>query len=117
MKPARNTPHRGPQGSVLVLSLIFLAMFSALAAAMAGMSGANVQIAENHRKLDNTRACAESGLEVVRYWMNKVEISGTTRTAQRFTQLATSLQNALTAAGVTNISPSPARVRPSPSPT
>lgn len=104
MKSARSTLHPGPQGSVLVLSLIFLAIFSALAAAMAGMSGANVQIAENQRKLDNARACAESGLEVIRYWMNKVEISGTTAPAERFARLTTSLQNELTAAGATNIS-------------
>lgn len=106
MKPARSTLQPGPKGSALVLSLIFLAIFSALAAAMAGMSGANVQLAENQRKLDNTRACAESGLEVIRYWMNKVEISGTTPPADRFSRLATSLQNVLTAAGITNIAPS-----------
>lgn len=103
MKSARSTLHPGPKGSVLVLSLMFLAMFSALAAAMAGMSGANVQIAENQRKLDNTRACAESGLEIVRYWMNKVEISGTTAPADRFARLATSLQSGLIASGALNI--------------
>jgi Tfp pilus assembly protein PilX len=105
MKSVGNTTRPGRQGSVLVLSLIFLAVFSALAAAMAGLSGANVQIAENHRKVDNTRACAESGLEVIRYWMNKVEISGTTEAALRFAQLAIVLQNELTSAGATNIAP------------
>jgi len=105
MKPVRNIPRPGRQGSVLVLSLIFLAMFSALAAAMAGMSGANVQIAENQRKLNNTRACAESGLEVLRYWMNKVEISGTTEPSQRFARLATVLQGELSDGGATNMTP------------
>jgi hypothetical protein len=105
MKPVTSIIRPRRQGSVLVLSLIFLAMFSALAAAMAGMSGTNVQIAENQRKLSNTRACAESGLEVIRYWMNKIEISGTTEAAQRFARLATVLQNELTTAGATNIVP------------
>lgn len=105
MKPVRNIPRPGRQGSVLVLSLIFLAIFSALAAAMAGMSGANVQIAENQRKLDSTRACAESGLEVIRYWMDKVEISGTTAAAERFARLATVLQAKLSEAGATNLTP------------
>jgi len=105
MKPVKSVPHSRGHGSALVLSLVFLAMFSAMAAAMVTMSGANVQIAENHRKLDNTRACAESGLEVIRYWMSKVEISGTTEPGQRFTQLATVLQNELTDAGATNITP------------
>ncbi|MGE5296795.1 MAG: hypothetical protein ACM3VT_18395 [Solirubrobacterales bacterium] len=103
MKPAKKIQSPGPKGSVLVLSLLFLAIFSTLAAAMAGMSGANVQIAQNQRKLDNTRGCAESGLEVVRYWMGKVEISGTTPPDERFAQLAASLQNKLTSAGATNV--------------
>ncbi len=90
------------RGSALVMSIIFIAVFSALAVAMASVSGANVQIAENQRKVDTTRACADSGLEVVRYWMNQVAISGTTPDDQRFSAIATSLQEALTDAGVTN---------------
>ncbi|MBP7050217.1 MAG: pilus assembly PilX N-terminal domain-containing protein [Phycisphaerae bacterium] len=95
--------HATRKGSALVMSLMFVVMFSALAVALASMSGANVQIAETHRKLDNTRACAESGLEVLRYWMNKVEISGLTEDDQRFSQVATTLQSELSAAQATNI--------------
>lgn len=105
MKPVNSIAHHQRQGSALVLSLIFIAMFSALAAAMAGMSGANIQIAENHRKVDNARACAESGLEVIRFWMDKVEISGTTAPDQRFAQLTSDLQSKLTNAGITNLVP------------
>jgi Tfp pilus assembly protein PilX len=105
MKRARTLPPRNPQGSALVLSMIFIVMFSALAVAMATFSGANVQIAENLQKADATRSCAESGLEVMRYWTSKVEIPGTVAADQRFAQLATSLQGQLTAAGVTNIAP------------
>ena len=105
MRRARNLPHSKQEGSALILSLIFIAMFSALAAAMANMSGTNVQIAENQRKLDNTRACADSGLEIMRYWMSKVEMSGTTSPGQRFTELATSLQTELYAIGAQNIVP------------
>jgi len=96
---------RGRQGSVLILSLIFIVMISALAVALATMSGSNVQVAENLRKMEDTRACAESGLEVMRYWIGKVEMSGTTEPAQRFALLAGNLQSALTAAGITNITP------------
>ncbi|NLH40879.1 MAG: hypothetical protein GX448_03480 [Planctomycetes bacterium] len=105
MKRVITAPRPVRPGSALVLSLIFIAMFSALAAAMAGMSGANIQIAETHRKVDNARSCAESGLEVVRFWMSKVEISGTTAPAERFARLATVLQNELTDAGITNLAP------------
>ncbi|MCX5643125.1 MAG: pilus assembly PilX N-terminal domain-containing protein [Phycisphaerae bacterium] len=103
MKHARILPPRNRQGSVLVLSLIFITMFSALAVAMAAFSGANVQIAENLREADTTRACAESGLEVMRYWVSKVEMSGTIAASERFDQLFTTLQSKLSDAGITNI--------------
>ena len=38
------------RGSVLIMSLIFLLVFSALAVSMAAMSGNNVQLADNQRK-------------------------------------------------------------------
>lgn len=105
MQRARTLPIRNLKGSVLVLSIIFVAMFSALAAAMATLSGINVQVAENLREVDTTRSCAESGLEVIRYWANKVEIPGTTAPDQRFGQLAAALQSQLATAGITNLVP------------
>lgn len=105
MKRVGYLSSRGRQGSVLILSLIFIVMLSAMAVALATMSGSNVQIAENHRKMEDTRACAESGLEVIRYWMSKIEMSGTTDPTQRFDLLASNLQSALSDAGITNISP------------
>jgi Tfp pilus assembly protein PilX len=91
MKRVKYLPREWRQGSALILSLIFIVIFSAMAVAMAGMSGTNVQVAENQRKLDNTRGCAESGLEVLRYWMSKVEMSGTIAADQRFAKLGDSL--------------------------
>jgi hypothetical protein len=105
MKRAKNLPHRSRQGSALLLSLIFIGVFSALVTAMSVLSNTNVQIAENHRKLDNARGCAESGLEVLRYWMNKVEMSGTTAPEDRFRTMAATFANELSAAGITNITP------------
>lgn len=105
MKRVKYLPHEGRQGSALVLSLIFLVVFSAMAIAMAGMSGSNVQVAQNQRMLDNTRGCAESGLEVLRYWVSKVEMSGTMPADQRFANLGTVLGIKLSDAGVTNIVP------------
>jgi Tfp pilus assembly protein PilX len=105
MKHARILPSGCRRGSTLVLSLFFIAIFSALAVGMAVFSGANAQIANNLRKLNHTRACAESGLEVMRYWLGQVAFSGTTPPSQRFATLAASLQNALNTAGVTNVVP------------
>jgi Tfp pilus assembly protein PilX len=105
MKQAEYLPHEGRQGSALLLSLIFIVVFAAMAIAMASMSGGNVQMANNQRKLDNSRGAAESGLDVLRYWVSKVEMSGTTAPSLRFQQMATSLQDALSDASVTNITP------------
>ena len=53
------------RGAVLILSLIFIFIFSALAISMATISGTNVQIADNQRKVNNAFASAESGLEIM----------------------------------------------------
>jgi Tfp pilus assembly protein PilX len=104
MQRSKGAIQRTERGSVLVLSILFIAIFSSLAVAMAAVSSTNVQVAENHRKADITRTCAHSGLDVVRYWMNEVTISGTTANDDRFTEVAASLADALADAGVTNIS-------------
>ncbi len=84
--------------------MVFVLVFSALAVSMAGLSVTNVQVADNQCKLDRARASAESGFEVIRFWLNKVSISGTTTESQRLTEIANSFQNELTTAGITNLS-------------
>ena len=103
MTPAskRRCPQRS--GAALILSMIFVVIFSALAISMATLSGTNVQIAENQVKVDRARACAESGLEVVRYWLGRVSIPGTTPASQRLSQIASALQSELTDSSITNI--------------
>jgi len=95
MTPAVKPFHPQKRGAVLVLSMIFVVMLSILALGMATMSGMNTQIAENQRRLDGARVCAESGLEITRYWLNKVSIPGTTSPDQRLIKIAFSLQNQL----------------------
>lgn len=101
------TPERiasaGRRGSALVMSIAFITMFSALAVAMATFSTANIQIAENHRKAGVTRACAESGLEVIRYWMSTIAIPGTTESSERFAGVVSALQDEITDANATNL--------------
>jgi hypothetical protein len=86
--------------------MIFVVIFSALAVSMAAMSGTNVQIAENQRKADRARACAESGFDVIRFWLSRVSISGTTAEDLRFSQIADSLQDELTSESITNVTTS-----------
>ena len=99
----KRLPRRNHSGVALVISMIFVLVFSALAVSMAAVSGASVQIAENQHNVNCARACAESGLEIIRFWLNRVSIPGTTASSQRFGQIASSLQNNLTASGITNI--------------
>lgn len=106
MKPAKKTIRRKHQGAALIVSMIFVLVFSALAVSMATMSGTNLQIAENHRKADCARACAESGLEIIRFWLNRISISGTIEPELIFPQIAGALQSDLTANGISNINTS-----------
>ncbi|MBN2592020.1 MAG: hypothetical protein JXA81_00830 [Sedimentisphaerales bacterium] len=94
------------RGIVLIISMIFIVIFSALAVSMASLSGTNVQIAENHRKANCARICAESGFDVIRYWLNRVSISGTTADDLKFSQIAYSLQDELTSENITNVTTS-----------
>ena len=106
MAPTSNSVRSKNRGAVLIISMIFLFIFSALAVSMASMSGNNVQIAENQRKADHARACAESGFNVIRFWLNRVSISGTTAEDLIFSQIADSLQDELTSESITNITTS-----------
>ena len=62
----------------LIVSMIFVLVFSAFAVAMFSASGVNVQIANNHHKANVAFANAESGLEVMRFWLNRIEMPSST---------------------------------------
>ncbi|MCL5280130.1 MAG: hypothetical protein M1376_09510 [Planctomycetes bacterium] len=93
------------RGGVFIVAMLFIVIFAAMAAAVAAFSGINVRLGDNLRKLGSTRACAESGLEVTRYWLNKIAFTGTTAAGDRLAVTATKLQNVLTTAGITNVVP------------
>lgn len=60
------------RGTVLILSMIFLIIFSALAVSMATMSGTNVQIASNQHKVNSALMAAQSGLECGKYLITTI---------------------------------------------
>jgi Tfp pilus assembly protein PilX len=62
----------GRRGAVLVLAMIFLTIFSALAVAMATVSGSNVQVASNQHKVNDALHAAQSGLECAKYMVKTV---------------------------------------------
>jgi len=105
MKLVKKLVHRRHRGAALIISMIFVLIFSALAVSLATISGTNVQLADNQRKADCTRACAESGLEIIRLWLSRISISGLTAPSEIFEQIAISLQSDLAANDISNITP------------
>lgn len=94
------------RGAILIISMIFVLIFSALAVSMATMSGTNVQLASNQRKLNSTLSAAHSGLEAMQYWMKRVTIPDSTSPSNYLSTVFSSLQNDLAANSITNISAS-----------
>ncbi|UCG55950.1 MAG: hypothetical protein JSU70_13885, partial [Phycisphaerales bacterium] len=103
MKTARARGRARNRGAVMIVAMIFIVVFSALAVSLATLSAISVQLAENQRRADRARASAESGLEVVRYWLNRVSVSGMVEPSQRLQQMGVDLQDELTSEGITNI--------------
>lgn len=91
------TYRRCRKGAALLLSMIVLAILSAWAVSICSMSGTGVQLAENQREVNSTRVCAESGLGILRFWLNQVSMPGTTAASAKFSNVVTFLQNDLTA--------------------
>lgn len=84
-------------GSALLISIIFLLICSALAISTGALCNTNLQIAENHRKVNRAMACAESGLEIVRLWISSASVSGKIPNEQRFSEWTTSFQSVVPA--------------------
>jgi hypothetical protein len=64
-------------GVALLLSMIFIAVFSALAVTMATMSGANVQLASNQHKINAAFLAAQSGLDCAKYIAGTITLGKT----------------------------------------
>jgi len=91
------------EGSALIICTIFLVVFTALAVGMATMSGTNLQIADNQREANSAFASAESGLEVVRYWADRVRMPSSTPVADYLSTAISSLQTELAANGIEHL--------------
>jgi len=77
MKPTGKFVFNKQRGVALIISMIFVIIFSALAVSMATISGANAQIASNHHKANLALAVAQSGLECARYVVSSVTLPET----------------------------------------
>jgi hypothetical protein len=74
------------RGAVLLISMIFIVVFSALAVSMATLSSTNAQLASNQHKVDSAIAAAQSGLEVGKYLVNGYSLTSTIKTNTDITQ-------------------------------
>lgn len=89
----------------MIICMVFLAIFSALAVGMASMADTNAQLGRNQHQGSMALTGAQSGLEIMRYWLKDIEVPDTANTAVKLSTVASKLQNKLNAAGVTNIAP------------
>jgi len=91
------------QGAVLIVSMIFVLIFSALAVSMATMSSTNIQLASNQHKVGSAIASTESGLETMRFWLNRVQFPSSTPTSNYFGTIVSNLQSDLSDNSITNV--------------
>ena len=103
MKPTKEIIHQKSRGAALILSMIFVLIFSALAVGIAAISGTNVQIASNQYKINRAFTNAESGMQVMRYWLSHVRIPSSTAPSDYFSTIVATLQTELTDNGISNL--------------
>ncbi len=104
MAPAKKTVQSNRLGAVLIISMIFVLIFSALAVSMATLSSTNIQIASNQHKVNSALLTAQSGLEVMQYWLRRVIIPNSTQPSNYLSTIVSILQNDLAANNISNIS-------------
>ncbi|MHC4557022.1 MAG: pilus assembly PilX N-terminal domain-containing protein [Planctomycetota bacterium] len=103
MAPTKNTSYRKRRGSALIVSMIFVLIFSALAISMVTLSGTNVQLASNHHNINAALAAAQSGQEVMRYWFSRVLIASSTAPSDYLSTIVYALQNDLKDNSISNV--------------
>ena len=64
-------------GAILLLAMIFLAVFSALAVAILSQSDGNLQVAADHHQGNLALCAAQSGLECAKYLISTVTLAET----------------------------------------
>ncbi len=77
MLPSKYLRQQKRPGVVLVISMIFLLIFSSLAVSMATLSGDSVQIANNQHKINSAYCAAQSGLQTAKYLLATVTLDST----------------------------------------
>jgi Tfp pilus assembly protein PilX len=103
MAPVTKSSHPKRKGAVLIVAMIFVVIFSALAVSMATISGTNGQLASNQQKVGCALGSAESGLDVERYWLDTVVFPADTPENKYFSTIMNLLEANMDANSITNI--------------
>jgi hypothetical protein len=100
MRPIKLRKTAKRRGIAMLAALIFVVVFMALAVGMMSMSSSNAIAASNLQSANLARSTAESGIEMLRYWMNEVTIPGTLTKAQLYEHTVTELKDILDARNI-----------------
>jgi Tfp pilus assembly protein PilX len=103
MVPVKKSTYLKRDGAALIVSMIFILIFSALAISMATLAGTNTQLASNQHKVDCALASAGSGLEEKRYWLSSVTMPSSTPPSNYFSTIVATVQNDLVTNSISNI--------------
>jgi hypothetical protein len=96
------TRHIFRGGSALVTCTLVLVIVSVMAVSLAALAGANLEMAVTQKEANQAFASAESGLEVMHYWLSRVRLPSTTPPAQYLSALIASVQSDLAANNISN---------------
>jgi Tfp pilus assembly protein PilX len=87
-------------GVALILTMIILAIIAAMAVSLASIASTNLQITDNRQKASNALACAHSGLDVMKYFLNGTNAS---TGSQCLGSIATELNSRFAADSISSI--------------
>jgi len=104
MRLTKKSLHLRRAGAALIMSMIFVLIFSSLGLALFAMSSTNVQVAENQQQANRALASAYSGLEVLRYYLMDITVPASVAQEDRLQRVANELQSAFAVAQATNMS-------------
>ena len=82
---------RKQRGIALIIAMVFVTIFSTFALAMFTMSSNQVIAVDNLHQVNEARSAAESGLEILRYYLGQFSVSSSVSAEDRFSLLTSSL--------------------------
>lgn len=103
MKHAKKPICSERKAAVLIIAMIFILVFSMFALSMAAMSGTSVEVSSNQHKINAALAAAQSGLEVMRYYLSDMTIRGTVQPQNRLATVASQLRTRFADACMTDV--------------